>query len=57
VNLTVSDVVGDPLDYITDQTVPDTSTSGDARQVLDRYQLWDAFPPSAAAYLRAGGDT
>jgi glycerate-2-kinase len=56
VNLTVSDVVGDPLDYITGPTVPDTSTFDDARGVLDRYKLWEAFPESAADYLRSGGE-
>lgn len=56
VNLTVSDVVGDPLDYITGPTVPDTSTYDDARGVLDRYELWEAFPESAADYLRSGGE-
>ncbi|MDR2055750.1 MAG: glycerate-2-kinase family protein, partial [Desulfovibrio sp.] len=29
VNLTVSDVIGDPYDYITDPTVPDTSSFAD----------------------------
>ena len=52
VNLTVSDVTGDPYDYITCPTVPDTSTFDDARAVLDRYGLWGRFPTSAAAYLR-----
>lgn len=54
INLTVSDVVGDPLDYITDPTVPDTSTFADACQVLDRYELWEAFPPAVCAHLRRG---
>jgi hydroxypyruvate reductase/glycerate 2-kinase len=54
VNLTVSDVVGDALDYITDPTVPDTSHFEDARAVLDEFDLWDEFPPAAAQYLRAG---
>ena len=54
INLTVSDVVGDPLDYITGPTVPDTSTFQDARCVLDRYRLWEEFPESAARYLRSG---
>ena len=54
INLTVSDVTGDPYDYITCPTVPDTSTFDDARRVLDRYHLWDRFPKSAAAYLRDG---
>ncbi len=52
INLTVSDVTGDPYDYITCPTVPDTSTFDDARRVLDRYRLWERFPPPAAAYLR-----
>ena len=55
VNLTVSDVVGDMLDYITCPTVPDTSTFDDARRIMDMYNLWDKFPPSARDYLRKGG--
>ena len=55
VNLTVSDVVGDMLDYITGPTVPDTSTFDDARRVLDEYDLWDSFPKSARQHLRSAG--
>ena len=55
INLTVSDVIGDPLDYITGPSVADTSTFDDARRVMDEYELWDKFPPSAAKYLREGG--
>lgn len=55
INLTVSDVVGDMLDYITGPTVPDTSTLEDARCVMDEYNLWDSFPASASEYLRRGG--
>lgn len=55
INLTVSDVVGDMLDYITGPTVPDTSTFEDARCVMDEYSLWDVFPVSASVYLRRGG--
>ncbi len=54
INLTVSDVVGDALDYITGPTVPDTSFFNDARKVLDEYRLWDRIPNSAAKYLRQG---
>ncbi len=57
VNLTVSDVIGDPLDYITCPTVPDTSTFEDACKVLDDFNLWDKFPVSAANYLRTGNDS
>ncbi len=52
INLTVSDVTGDPYDYITCPTVPDTSTFQDARLVLDTYALWDSMPTAAARYLR-----
>jgi glycerate 2-kinase len=56
INLTVSDVVGDMLDYISGPTVPDTSLFEDARNVLDEYDLWEVFPASASDYLRRGGD-
>jgi len=55
VNLTVSDVTGDPLDYITDPTVPDSSTLDDARATLDRHDLWRRMPASVVAYLRHAG--
>jgi glycerate 2-kinase len=51
INLTVSDVIGDPLDYITDPTVPDTSTFADAVAVLHKYKLWEAAPLSVRHYL------
>ena len=56
INLTVSDVVGDMLDYITGPTVPDTSTFDDARRVMDTYDLYEKFPPSASEYIRNGRD-
>ncbi len=56
INLTVSDVIGNPLDYITDPTVEDTSTFEDARQVITRYDLWKELPFSVAEYLRNSGE-
>ncbi|MFW6055958.1 MAG: glycerate kinase type-2 family protein [Chloroflexota bacterium] len=52
INLTVSDVTGDPYDYITCPTVPDTSTFADALKVLERYSLWDKMPSPAVQYLK-----
>jgi hydroxypyruvate reductase/glycerate 2-kinase len=52
VNFTVSDVVGDPLDYFTDLTVGDTSTFTQAQRTCDEYGLWERLPPAAAARLR-----
>lgn len=51
VNLTVSDVIGDPLDCITDPSVPDTSTFADARATLKKYDLWTRVPDSITRYL------
>jgi glycerate 2-kinase len=53
-NITVSDVVGNPVDYITDLTVPDTSTFMDAWRTLDKYELWSRMPGSIRDYLRRG---
>jgi glycerate 2-kinase len=50
-NLTVSDVVGDPLDCITDPTVQDTSTVADALSVLREWELLDRVPDSVRDYL------
>jgi len=51
INLTVSDVIGDPLDYITCPTVPDTSTFEDARNAISKYKLWEKLPASVRDYL------
>lgn len=59
INLTVSDVIGDPLDYITDLTVPDTSTWEDALRTMHTYRLWERVPASVRRVLktRQGGET
>ncbi len=53
INLTVSDVTEDPLDYITDPTVPDTSTFSEAISVLGKYNLQAKLPSSAIHYLQS----
>jgi len=53
INLTVSDVVGDQLDYITDPTVPDTSTFADALATLQKYELLNKLPASVKAHIEA----
>lgn len=59
INLTVSDVIGDPLDYITDLTVPDTSTWEDAWNTMDKYHLWNEVPNQVKKFLleKRGGET
>ncbi|HMK93717.1 MAG TPA: DUF4147 domain-containing protein, partial [Thermoleophilia bacterium] len=51
-NVSVSDVVGDPPDYFTDLTVPDRSTFAMAQAVCDRFGLWDRLPAAVATRLR-----
>jgi glycerate-2-kinase len=50
-NLTVSDVVGDPLDCITDPTVQDTSTVADALSALREWEVLDRVPAAVRDYL------
>ena len=54
INLTVSDVIGDPLDYIAGPVVPDTSHVSDAVSVLNKYALWERVAPSVQRHLRKG---
>jgi len=51
VNLTVSDVIGDPLDCITDPTVIDSSRFEDAVYTLKKYDLWTIVPESVRKHL------
>lgn len=54
-NLILSDVVGDPLDFIASgPTVPDSTTFSDAVNVLKRYMLWDTVPVSVKKVLSDG---
>jgi glycerate-2-kinase len=54
-NLILSDVVGDPLDFIASgPTVPDSTTFGDAIKVLKKYGLWEKAPASIRKVLSEG---
>ncbi|MDH5753655.1 MAG: glycerate kinase [Candidatus Bathyarchaeota archaeon] len=54
-NLILSDVVGDPLDFIASgPTVPDSTTFSDAIKVLKKYCLWDKAPASIRKVLSDG---
>lgn len=55
VNLILSDVIGDPLEFIASgPTIPDSTTFRDAVGILKRYRLWKALPKSAKALLIQG---
>ncbi|MDH7478093.1 MAG: glycerate kinase, partial [Candidatus Bathyarchaeota archaeon] len=54
-NLILSDVVGDPLDFIASgPTVPDSTTFSDAIKVLKKYGLWERTPASIRKVLLEG---
>jgi len=54
-NLVLSDVVGDPLDFIASgPTVPDSTTFSDAIRILKKYSLWDKAPASIREVLSKG---
>jgi glycerate-2-kinase len=54
-NLILSDVVGDPLDFIASgPTVPDSTSFGDAVKVLEKYGLWTKAPASIRKVLSDG---
>ncbi len=55
INLTVSDVTGDELDYITDPTVADSSYFDDARATMTKYDLWERVPASVSQFLKNAG--
>ena len=53
--LILSDVIGDPLDAIASgPTVPDTTTYGEALEVLRRYCIEDRIPVSILRHLERG---
>jgi glycerate-2-kinase len=54
-NLILSDVVGDPLDFIASgPTVPDSTSFDDAVKVLQKYNLWEKAPDSIRKVLSTG---
>ncbi len=55
VNLILSDVLGDPLDFIASgPTIPDSTTFGNAVEILRRYDLWEGLPRSVKTVLVDG---
>ena len=54
-NLILSDVVGDPLDFIASgPTVPDSTTFSDAIKALKEYGFWDKAPATIKKVLSDG---
>ncbi|MEM1565932.1 MAG: glycerate kinase [Candidatus Bathyarchaeia archaeon] len=54
-SLILSDVLGDPLDFIASgPTVPDSTTFSDAVKILKKYRLWEKAPESIRRVLTEG---
>ena len=51
INLTVSDVIGDDVDWNTDWTTADPTTLAEAENVLKKYDLWNKVPESVRIYF------
>ncbi len=51
VTLTVSDAIGDPIEWNTDWTSPDSSTFDDAVRILKKYDLWNSRPKSVTTFF------
>ena len=55
VSLILSDVIGDDLDTIASgPTVPDSTTFGEAGQILKKYGIWDQVPGSVRMVVEKG---
>ncbi|MCK5077068.1 MAG: glycerate-2-kinase family protein, partial [Calditrichia bacterium] len=55
VSLIISDVIGDPVEFIASgPTAPDSTTFFDACAILDKYNLLDKIPHSIKKYLEKG---
>lgn len=55
VSLIISDIVGDPLEFIASgPTSPDSTTFSDAKKVLEKYDLWEKIPTEVKNVIELG---
>ena len=55
ISLVISDIIGDPLDFIASgPTYPDYTTFDDAKNILKKFELWDKIPLSVKKIIRKG---
>jgi len=55
VSLIISDIVGDPLEFIASgPTSPDSTTFSDAKEVLEKYDLWEKIPTEVKNVIELG---
>ena len=51
ITLTVSDAIGDPMEWNADWTHPDSSTFEDSVDIFKKYDLWEKLPASVSEYF------
>lgn len=55
VSLIISDIIGDPLEFIASgPTYPDSTTFNDAKKIFKKYQLYQKIPESAKEIIESG---
>ena len=55
VSLIISDIIGDPLEFIASgPTYPDSTTFSDAEKILQKYNLWQDLPDSIKNTIEDG---
>jgi len=55
VSLIISDIIGDPMDFIASgPTYPDFTTYNDAQKIIKKYDLWDKLPDSTRKTIEGG---
>lgn len=55
VSFIISDIIGDPLEFIASgPTYPDSTTFYDAKNVLEKYDLWNEIPVSVKSVIDDG---
>jgi glycerate-2-kinase len=55
ISLIISDIVNDPIEFISSgPTCPDSTTFLDAKQILEKYHLWDKIPGTVKSIIVDG---
>ena len=55
VSLVISDIIGDPLEFIASgPTSPDTTSFVDAEKILKKYDLWESVPDDVRKIIDSG---
>lgn len=55
VSLIISDIIGDPIDFIASgPTYPDYTTYDNAKKIIKKYNLWEKLPDSARKTIKNG---